>query len=46
MTLSQSKKLLINIVIADSTTFNLHQYGSGVKEGSIVRERVQNYTLL
>lgn len=41
MILQQSKKLLINIVIADSTIFKLHRHGGGLKGGSKAREKVR-----
>ena len=34
ITLQQHKKLKLNIVLADSTTFKVHRHGGGAKGGS------------
>lgn len=38
--LQQRKKLTMNIVLADSTTFKVHRHGGGQKGGSVHGERV------
>jgi transposase len=47
--LQQRKKLKLNIVLGDSTTFKVHRHGGGQKGGTAVGEEVelelpQNYT--
>jgi transposase len=39
--LQQSKKLLINIVITDSTTFKLYQHSGRLKGGCKAKEKVK-----
>lgn len=41
MTLQQGKKLLMNIVISDSTTFKMHRHGGGLKGGSKVEAKAR-----
>lgn len=36
--LQQDKKVTMNIVMADSTTFKVHRHGGGLKGGSKARE--------
>jgi transposase len=37
--LQSDKKISLNIVLADSTTFKVHRHGGGLKGGSKVREK-------
>ena len=41
MILQQNKKLLMNIVMADSTTFKVHRHGGGLKGGCKVKGRAK-----
>lgn len=41
MILQQGKKLLLNIVISDSTIFKVHRHGGGLKGGSKAREKAK-----
>lgn len=38
LTLQQRKKLTLNVVLADSTTFKVHRHGGGQKGGTIIAE--------
>lgn len=41
MTLQQARKLLINVVISDSTTFKVHRHGGGFKGGFKAKEKAK-----
>lgn len=41
MILQQGKKITMNIVISDSTTFKMHRHGGGLKGGSKPKEKVE-----
>jgi transposase len=41
LTLQQEKKLLMNIVLCDSSSFKVHRHGGGEKGGSRAKARVE-----
>ena len=40
-TLQQRKRLKMNVVLADSTTFKVHRHGGGQKGGTAVEEEIE-----
>jgi putative transposase len=40
VTLQQNKRLKMNVILADSTTFKVHRHGGGLKGGSKVRAEI------
>jgi transposase len=40
VTLQQNKRLKMNVILADSTTFKVHRHGGGLKGGSKAREEI------
>lgn len=40
MTLQHRKKLTMNIVLGDSTTFKVHRHGGGQKGGTVVEDAI------
>ena len=39
--LQSDRKITLNVVLADSTTFKVHRHGGGLKGGSKVREKTE-----
>lgn len=40
VTLQQNKRLKMNVILADSTTFKVHRHGGGLKGGSKVKGEI------